>query len=238
MAKDWERSAQAWVDFVDQGDPNREFLLDDVALRLIGNPQGLSIVDIGCGEGRFCRKLLALGASVTGVDPVEDLIETARARDKSGGYSVGSGTRLPLRDAQFDVAILYLVLIDIKDFEQAILETKRVLKPGGRVLVVNLNGFATTQAPAWLRNEVGEPQHVAVDNYFVIKGEMLQWKGIQVVNWHRPLQDYFQAFLRAGLVLEWFEEARPTSEQVQSCPQIALHERVPLFNAHVWRKPD
>ncbi|MEO0603052.1 MAG: class I SAM-dependent methyltransferase, partial [Myxococcota bacterium] len=48
-------------------------------------------LDIGCGEGRFCRMMQAKGLTTIGIDPTEDLIEAARSRDPAGTYQIASG---------------------------------------------------------------------------------------------------------------------------------------------------
>ena len=53
----WSKSASPWIRLMQKGDPNRELLLDEPMLELCGEVDGLDVLDIGCGEGRFCRML-------------------------------------------------------------------------------------------------------------------------------------------------------------------------------------
>ena len=133
----WTTSAEAWVKRVDSFDFSREVLLDKPMIRMCGDLGGRSVLDVGCGEGRFCRMLASLGAVTTGLDPTEPLLETAKARHPGGRYLPGYGDHLPFQDSSFDVVVFYLTLIDILDFRKAIGEGARVLKPGGRMVIGN-----------------------------------------------------------------------------------------------------
>src|SRR3990172_636040 len=81
----WAKSARGYINFMDRGDPNRELLLDPVMLELCGAADGVTVLDIGCGEGRFCRRLAQQGTLVLGIDPTHELIHEARRRDASQG---------------------------------------------------------------------------------------------------------------------------------------------------------
>ena len=79
-------------------------------------------------------------------------------------------------------------------------------------MVANLNSFATTRDGAWVRDEHGEPLHVAVDDYFTERPQRVSWAGIDIVNYHRPFEAYMKAFLSSGLRLLDFEEPVPTPD--------------------------
>lgn len=232
----WDQSAAAWIALMKRGDLNRTLLLDPPMLRLAGEVAGLNVCDVDCGEGRFCRMLSDRGAKVMGLEPTRRLVEEARRRDPRGRYVEAGAEEIPMKSESFDLVVSYLVLIDIPDYRAAIAEMARVARPGGRILVANLNSFCTTRKNAWVRNEFGEPLYVAVDDYFRERGERVVWGGIEVVNHHRPFQSYMRAFIDAGLRLIDFEEPAIRPEDASASPGMADALRVPLFHVMQWRR--
>ena len=238
----WNASASAWTSGVDAGDPNRTLLLDPVMIRLLGDVKAQKILDIGCGEARFCRMLKERGAETVGIEPTLELLETARTRDPEGTYIEGVAERMPFDDESFDIAISYITLVDIPDFRAAIREMARVLKPCGKLLIANLQSFATTRPKPYYRHpETGERMHVAVEDYFMEKGQLVSWAtadGAQmdVVNYHRPLGAYMSALLGCGMRLEAFEEPRPSEEAMKADPRLEIQRKVPLFVVMKWAK--
>ncbi len=150
---------------------------------------------------------------------------------------MGFGEALPFSEASLDLVVSYLTLIDIPDFRAAISEMARVLRPGGRLLIANLQSFATTLPAPWQRDEFGQKTHFAVDDYFSEHANRAEWGGISILNWHRPLEAYMTAFLGAGLILRAFEEPRPAPEAVALHPSMRDEERVPLFYVLAWERP-
>ena len=151
-------------------------------------------LDVGCGEGRFCRMLKAAGIRATGIDPTPALLDQARKRDASGDYRFGRAERLEFPDASFDLVVSYITLVDIPDFRTAIGEMARVLSPGGSLLIANLTGFISACCDqGWVKDEQGNHLHFPVDNYLSEFPLWLEWNGIRVVNWHRPLTAYMFA---------------------------------------------
>jgi ubiquinone/menaquinone biosynthesis C-methylase UbiE len=135
VSNGWELSAQAWIDSMgERGDWAREHVLDPVMLCRVAEGRFERALDVGYGEGRFCRMLSAAGLAATGIDPTGPLIETARQREPSGDYRLGEAGELEFEAASFDLVVSYLTLIDIADFRAAIDEMARVLKPGGSLL--------------------------------------------------------------------------------------------------------
>jgi len=230
------QSAQAWIDSVgERGDWAREHVLDPVMLDRIGAGRFSNALDVGCGEGRFCRMLKSAGVSATGIDPTSQLIATARRRDPSGDYRVGRAERLEFDAAAFDLVVSYLTLVDIADFRTAISEMARVLKPGGSLLIANLTGFTSAcAAQGWVTDAEGRRLHFPVDDYLEEFPFWFEWAGIRIENWHRPLASYMEAFLKSGLHLTFFSEPDSVSGDE---PRRERFRRVPWFVVMEWRRP-
>ncbi len=231
----WEESADAWINR--GADTNRTHLLDPAMLDCLGHVSGLRILDIGCGEGRFCRMLAASGARTTGGDLTGELIRRAKCVDATGSYLLCNAEELPFASSVFDVAVSYVALVDVADYHRAILEMARVIVPGGRVIAANVNSLASTSPAGWYRDAHGNKLHYPVDRYFEERAIRLEWDGLSVINWHRPLQAYMSAYLDAGLVLRRFVEPQATPAVIAEQPKMIDERRIALFNVMVWEKP-
>lgn len=228
MDQGWSQSAAAWIAGMgDEGDFGRKYVLDQPMLARSTGRGFVDVLDVGCGEGRFCRKLSAAGLSPIGIDPTEPLIERACSLDPAGDYRIGRAEQLDFPDDSFDLVVSYLTLIDIEDARAAIAEMARVLRPGGTLLVANLASFATA-------GERLADGRMAIDNYLVERGEHVEWAGIRVLNWHRPLSFYMSAFLDNGLILRHFDEPPPTGGPPDKADR---HRRAPYFYIIEWQAP-
>ncbi len=228
----WVQSAEAWIESIgDHGDWTRRTFLDAVMLDR-ATAIGGRFLDVGCGEGRFVRMLQERGMSGSGIDPVSSLIAKAQERDPQGDYAIGFGEKLAFEDASYDLTIGYLSLIDIEDFRTAIAEMARVTKPGGCLLIANLTSFFT--AGTWNRSLTGAAKSFQMDNYSEERATREKWAGIDILNWHRPLSAYFEAFLGNGLQLTYFSEPTPPD---QNDPKSDRYTRVPGFLVMEWKKP-
>jgi ubiquinone/menaquinone biosynthesis C-methylase UbiE len=110
---------------------------------------GESVLDVGCGTGTLAiaaARRVGTTGSVTGIDPAENLLARARGKARRARVAVdfraGTGDALPCEDASFDAVLSTLVLHHLPHdvLRAAVQEMRRVLKPGGRVLVVDIGG--------------------------------------------------------------------------------------------------
>ena len=125
--------------------------------------------DLGCGTGRAAEALAPFVARVCAVDPSEAmLLEAQRRLAELPNVSVKRGEleELPLANGELDAALVVLVLHHVAEPAAALSEVARVLKPGGRLLLVDLAphertefrdemghlwlGFSAAQLAAWL----------------------------------------------------------------------------------------
>lgn len=107
--------------------------LDQIAPR-----PGLLALDIGCGPGRLAGTMREHGVEYVGLDASAGLLREARV--KTGGRLIhGDAQALPIADARFDRVLAMNALYHMSNWQQALLEMRRVVRPGGRV-VISTNG--------------------------------------------------------------------------------------------------
>ena len=96
---------------------------------------GDTVVDVACGGGRAVGELAALGTKAIGVDLDPEMIAAATARWPAGEFHVGDATALPLDDASVTGYRADKVLHLLEHPAAALTEARRVLRPGGRVVL-------------------------------------------------------------------------------------------------------
>lgn len=233
----WVSSAPAWINRMgDTGDFSRQHVLDAPMLARVEALRPDNALDVGCGEGRFCRQLAQLGVATVGIDPVDAMLDAARARHADGSYQSAFAEDLPFETGYFDLVVSYLTLIDIDDVDAAVAEMHRVLKPGGRLLVANLSSFATSSAMVGPRvcAETGEELQ-PLGRYLDQQKLWFEWDGLRIQNWHRPLSTYMRAFLAQGLTLQFFDEPIPTGGPED---RISSYGRMPYLMMMEWEKAE
>jgi len=232
----WTDSSAAWIASMgEEGDNGRRYVLDPAFRARFAAGGYKRALDLGCGEGRVCRMMQSYGIATVGIDPTIPMIEEARRRDPGGDYRLSGAEALDLPDSSFDLVVSCLTMIDIPDFRAAISEGARVLSPGGTFLVANLTPvISSSMGRGWRYDGEGRPTEFAIDNYTREWAAQVEWSGIRILNWHRPLSGYVQAYLNAGLVLEWYEDLMPVAGYVDTDDRYA---RAPWFDMMVWRKP-
>jgi demethylmenaquinone methyltransferase/2-methoxy-6-polyprenyl-1,4-benzoquinol methylase len=113
------------------------------ALDRIGVAAGDRVVDLACGTGDFCELVAARGARVVGVDFALQMLRRARGRDAQLTFVQGDAERLPFRSASVDVVTCGFALRNFVSLETALREIARIVKPGGRVALIDVD------RPAW-----------------------------------------------------------------------------------------
>jgi ubiquinone/menaquinone biosynthesis C-methylase UbiE len=117
-----------------------------------GDLTGKRILDVGCGKGRFARVFQERypQAEVWGLDISEEMLKYIPARIHT---RAGSMTALPFEDGWFDAAYATESLEHAVEIDVAVREICRVVKPGGRIAIIDKNAaqFGKLKTPEWER---------------------------------------------------------------------------------------
>ncbi|HET9442020.1 MAG TPA: class I SAM-dependent methyltransferase [Acidimicrobiales bacterium] len=107
-----------------------------VIRRRLGDVAGRRVLDAGMGTGRLARLLTDAGAEVVGVDLTAEMLARARRRVPEAGAVIARvGVPLPFADRAFDDIVCIRVLKYFAGWSAAFEELRRVLRPGGRLVV-------------------------------------------------------------------------------------------------------
>lgn len=218
MDTSWNNVAD-WYDELVEGDDDSyqtKVILPNL-LRLVGNCEKQSIIDIGCGQGFFSRALRDAGASVVGIDLAPNLIKTAKEKEEDKlnnkiDYRILSASSLSgISDADFDKAISVLAIQNIEKYREVINEVSRVLKINGKfIIILNHPAFRVPKHSEWIFEK--EFQSRKIDSYLSEIKEIINMQpakgedGKKTISFHRSMQDYMKALFNSGFVVTRFEE--------------------------------
>lgn len=105
---------------------------EEKALRTL-LPPGESLLEVGAGTGYWLGRLPY--ARKVGLEPSSAMLQVGRERVPEAEWVEGQGEALPFPEGSFDVVLLFTVLEFVEDVEKTLSEARRVLKPGGSLLV-------------------------------------------------------------------------------------------------------
>jgi len=244
----WNLNAPAWTALTRAGyDIYRDYLNTPAFFGILPKIEGLTGLDIGCGEGHNTRLLAENGAQMKAIDVAEYFIEKARETEMEQPlgirYEVASATELPFEDASFDFAASFMCLMDIPNPEVALKEAFRVLKPGGFLQFSILHPCFITPHRKNLRDSNGRTYAIEVGDYFrFLDGEIEEWifgaapahlkelyGNFKVPVFNFTLTQWFHAVIDAGFAIEQINEPCPSEETVKKIPYLQDAQVVPYF---------
>ncbi|MGH2912277.1 MAG: class I SAM-dependent methyltransferase [Solirubrobacteraceae bacterium] len=127
---------------------------------------GDHILDVGCGGGLLMRDALATGASATGLDHSEEMVELARECTPDAEVVFAKAESLPFGGATFSAVAMSIVFFFLADPVGVLSECHRVLRPGGRLAVF-------TSGPE-LRGTPAAPEPIASHGHFYTDNELAE----------------------------------------------------------------
>jgi demethylmenaquinone methyltransferase/2-methoxy-6-polyprenyl-1,4-benzoquinol methylase len=117
-----------------------------VAAEAVVSP-GDRVLDACCGTGDFALACARAGGRVTGLDFSERMLERARAKSSAVEWVQGDALALPFEDGSFDAATVGFGVRNLESLERGLAELRRVLRPGGRLGVLEITRPRGALAP-------------------------------------------------------------------------------------------
>jgi SAM-dependent methyltransferase len=203
------------------------------ALRaLLPDPNGLSILDLGCGFGWFCRWAREQGAArILGIDVSEKMLARGRAMtpDAAIAYRRADLETLELPAGAFDLVYSSLALHYIAGLDALMAQIHRALVPGGRlVFSVEHPIYTAPTQPGWSSDAAGRKTW-PIDSYLEEGPRSTDWLAKGVIKQHRTVASYIGMLLRSGFTLSHVEEWGPSDAQIAARPVLADERQRPPF---------
>lgn len=161
VASNWEIMKRSIIGELD--------LVGEIVKRV---PAANSVADLGCGSGTLLERIAGSMRTLIGVDSSREMLaEAAKRLDRNGSQidlRIGELEHLPLRDGETEVAIINLVLHHLRNPRQGLLEARRILRPGGTLILADFHkheqemmrsrygdhwlGFPAEEVESWLED--------------------------------------------------------------------------------------
>ena len=141
-----------------------------------------SAIDVGAGTGRHALALAGRGVAVMAIDPSPEMLDIARRKAAKAGLGIdfrraAIDEGLPAEDGRFDLLICALTLSHVRDFDEAVRECARVVRPGGAILITDIHpdvanglGWTVTLRRPGAIYKLAHPGHTRSDYIDAIAG--------------------------------------------------------------------
>jgi ubiquinone/menaquinone biosynthesis C-methylase UbiE len=181
-----------------------KFVMHPQTIDLLGDVSGLTGADLGCGNGILVNKIINSGASsMFAVDISQNMLNIAKSNNKSGDVhyiQADLSIELPIPDKICDFVTQLMLLHTLKDVTKVILETHRVLKEGGELILVMPHPVAL------MKGRFISLQEFDTDNYLNPQEVEFLWnrRGMKIPMefYSRPLGFYMNLITETGFTFE------------------------------------
>ena len=189
-------------------------LEESVVREALGDVARLTVLDLGCGTGRHAVWLASAGATVTGIDFSEGMLEEARRKPEAGTVRFLAHDLhqpLPFAAGSFDLVVSGLVLEHLGDLDRFFGEARRVLRPGGRAVVSAMHPAMFLKG---VQARFTDPE----------SGEK-----VQPGSFAHSIGEFVMASVRAGFALEGVDERAPDADFAARYPRAEKYVDWPML---------
>ena len=204
-----------------------------IIFELIGNSEGCTVLDLGCGDASFGRELL-LEKGILSYTGLEGSIQMRAAalenvKGLNGEIVAGTMETFEYPEESFDLVTSRFAIHYVEDIQKLFEQIYKTLKQDGR-FVFSVQHPLTTSS--FKSKQAGEKREDwIVDDYFHEGERKEPWINQTVVKYHRTLETYFQALRSACFNILDIREGKPERENFLEEEEYQRRRRIPLVLA-------
>ena len=239
----WDQASR-WYDSLvgSQGTDFQKDIIMPGVLRLLDVAKKDRVLDLACGQGVFSRYLSQKGINVEGLDSSAELLKYARTRSGSAvRYHVGDAADAKnFKENTFDGIACLMAIQNIEKMDLLFKSACRWLKPGKCFVVVMTHPcFRIPRQSHWGWDEEKKLEYRRVDHYMsetnvpILTPPFADSKSF-TLTYHRPMQSYVSALVKAGLCVDAMEEWISNKNSLpgkRSKAENRARKEIPLFLA-------
>jgi SAM-dependent methyltransferase len=244
VAAAWDANAPTWAAEVRAGhDRMHELFTSPRFMEFLPGLAGRSVIDLGCGEGRYTRSLARRGARVTGVDISPAMFDLARQEEARAPLGIrylleSSADLRSFADSSFDAVVSTMALMDTPDFPAVARAAWRILRAGGGFYFSVLHPCFMGRGSTWGKDLAGRREGRLVPDYWGEEPYTEQWgfeaaPPFTIVYFPYRLEDYINGLCAAGFRIERVQEPRPAADLIAANPQMEFLARLRRHSAFV-----
>ena len=231
----WDASADAYQErhraFIGRGEPRwGMWQLPEDELRILGDVDGLDVLELGCGAAQWSILLAGRGARMTALDNSARQLEHAREALATAGLDFplvhASAEAIPLPDESFDVVFCDHGALTFADPYRAVPEAARLLRPGGLLAFSHSTPFSMV---FWRGDDLTESLQA---DYF----SMHDWDEGDHVEYNLAHGEWVRLLVASGFMIEALLEIQPpenAESTYRTPPETAWARRWPM--EEIWR---
>jgi ubiquinone/menaquinone biosynthesis C-methylase UbiE len=173
-----------------------------VGIRMFRPSKGMSILDVGCGTGSHLELYQRYQCDLYGIDLSPSMLAIARERlGDTAQLELGDATKMPYEDDNFDLVISMLSLHEMSPPTRSgvLSETRRVLKPDGRILLIDFHPGPYQPLDGWVSKTIILFSELAAGReHFRNYRQFMKTKGLSTLLKEHDLQVEKQSILAGG----------------------------------------
>ncbi|AZQ63846.1 methyltransferase domain-containing protein [Flammeovirga pectinis] len=213
----WNANAENWDSYMgEMGNRWHNDLIAPQSVELLNLKEGDKLLDVGCGNGLFARRMAKLGIKVTAFDFAQVNIDKAKKYStKNIDYKVLDATEevdlLSLGEGGFQGAVSHMTLMDMPTLGVLFASlSKLLIKNGVFVFSIQHPVFNSNSASEDERNNLILSEYIQKENYM---GMAVPGQEHEQYYFHRPISTYFELAFKNGFVVDGYVEPTFSKEQ-------------------------